>query len=75
MDRTDCQNERFSSKTVGIVFIVLSILLLTIGLVILPVVGFVFAVPLLMLGIGMIMSPESKTCQLIMNRLGTTKKV
>ncbi|MFZ1201159.1 MAG: hypothetical protein WAO07_13415, partial [Desulfobacterales bacterium] len=59
--------------TVGIVFIVLSILLLIIGLVILPVVGFVFAVPLLMLGIGMIMSPESKTCRLIMGGLGAKK--
>jgi hypothetical protein len=73
MNKTDCDNERFSSKTVGIVIIVVSLLLLTVGLVVLPVVGFIFAIPLLVLGIGMIAAPESKTCQLIMDGLRTKK--
>ncbi len=73
MNRTDCDNERFSSKTVGIVIIVVSLLLLTVGLVVLPVVGFIFAIPLLVLGIGMILAPESKTCRLIMDGLRTKK--
>lgn len=73
MNKTDCQNERFSSRTVGIVFIALSLLLLTVGLVVLPVVGFIFSIPLLVLGIGMIAAPESKTCRLIMNGLRTNK--
>jgi hypothetical protein len=73
MNKTDCDNERFSSKTVGIVIIIVSLLLLTVGLVVLPVVGFIFAIPLLVLGIGMIAAPESKTCQLIMDGLRTKK--
>ena len=46
--------------------IIVSLLLLTIGLIVLPIVGFIFAIPLLVLGIGMVAAPESKTCQLIM---------
>lgn len=66
MDQVDCRNERSSSKTVGVIIIGLSLLLLTVGLLLLPVVGFIFAIPLLILGIGMIVAPESKTCRLIL---------
>jgi hypothetical protein len=68
-NKTDCRNERVSSKTVGIGFIIVSLLLLTVGLVVLPVVGFIFAVPLLVVGIGLIAAPESKACRLIMDGL------
>ena len=67
MDKNECQKERLSTKTVGIVIIVASVLLLTIGLLLLPIVGFFFAIPLLILGIGMVAAPESKTCRLIMS--------
>ena len=69
MNKTDCKNERVSSRTVGIIFIVLSLLLLSVGLVVLPVVGFIFAIPLLLLGIGMIAAPQSKACRLVMDGL------
>ena len=71
MNKTDCKNERVSSRTVGIIFIVLSLLLLSVGLVVLPVVGFIFAVPLLVLGIGMIAAPQSKACRIVMDGLRT----
>ena len=73
MNKTDCENESLSSKTVGIVIIIVSLLLLTVGLVVLPVGGFIFAIPLMVLGIGMIAAPESKTCRLIMDELRTKK--
>ena len=65
MDKNDCQNERLSARSIGILVIIASLLLLTIGLIVLPIVGFIFAIPLLVLGIGMMAAPESKTCQLI----------
>ena len=71
MDRFDCQNERSSSKTVGAAIVGVSLLLLTVGLLVLPVVGFIFAIPLLILGIGMLVAPESKACRLIMQSLRT----
>jgi hypothetical protein len=73
MNKSDCQDERLSSRTVGIVIIVVSLLLLTVGLIVLPVVGFIFAVPLLVLGISMLTAPESKACRLIMDNLPTKK--
>ncbi|MRR30066.1 hypothetical protein EG834_07050 [bacterium] len=65
MDANECKQERFSSRTIGVVFLVVSILLFVIGLVVLPVVGFIFAIPLVLIGIVMLMAPESKACQMI----------
>jgi predicted membrane protein len=65
MDANECKQERFSSRTIGFVFLVVSILLFVVGLVVLPVVGFIFAVPLIVIGVVMLMAPESKACQII----------
>lgn len=69
MDRDDCKNEKFSARTVGILVIIVSLLLLTVGLIVLPVVGFIFGAPLLVLGLALIFAPQSKTCQLIMDKV------
>ena len=65
MDTNECKKERFSSRSIGLVILVISMLLFIVGLVVLPVVGFIFAIPLLILGIAMIAAPESRACQLI----------
>ena len=65
MDANECKQERFSSRTIGFVFLAVSILLFVIGLVVLPVVGFIFAIPLIVIGVVMLMAPESKACQII----------
>lgn len=65
MDANECKQERFSSRTIGFVFLVVSILLFVIGLVVLPVVGFIFAIPMILIGIVMLTAPESKACQMI----------
>ncbi len=65
MDANECKQERFSSRTIGFAFLVVSILLFVIGLVVLPVVGFIFAIPLIIIGVVMLTAPESKACQMI----------
>jgi hypothetical protein len=65
MDANECKQERFSSRTIGIIFLFVSLLLLVIGLVVLPVVGFIFAIPFIILGVTMLAAPESKACRLI----------
>lgn len=65
MDTNDCKQERFSSRTIGLVFLTVSILLFVVGLVVLPVVGFIFAVPLIVIGVMMLAAPESKACRLL----------
>lgn len=71
MDLNECKQERFSSKTIGLVFLIASVLLFAAGLVIVPVVGIIFAIPLLIIGIAMLTAPESKTCRMIRGKLGT----
>lgn len=65
MDAASCDRERFSSRTIGLLFLGIAAVLFIVGLVILPVVGFVFAVPLLVIGVVMLIAPESKACRLI----------
>jgi predicted membrane protein len=65
MDANECNVERFSSRTIGFVFLTVSLLLFVIGLVVLPVIGFIFAVPLIIVGVVMLAAPESRACRLI----------
>lgn len=65
MDANECKQARFSSRTIGVVFLVVSIPLFVIGLVVLPVVGFIFAIPLIIIGVVMLAAPESKACKMI----------
>lgn len=69
MNKEECKNERISNKTLGILVIFASILLLGVGMIILPVVGFIFAAPLLIFGFALIFAPQSKTCRLVMDGL------
>jgi len=65
MDANECRQERFSTRTLGFFVLAFSMLLFLVGLVILPVFGFVFAIPILILAVLMIAAPESKACRLI----------
>jgi hypothetical protein len=65
MDIKECRKERFSSRSLGLVVLVVALVLFAFGLLIVPVVGFVFSVPLLILALTMIAAPESRACRLI----------
>ena len=49
MNKYDCKSEKTSSRTVGLIMLALAVIIGGIGGVIIPVLGFVFAVPLLIL--------------------------
>jgi hypothetical protein len=68
MNRQDCINEKWSSRTIGLIVLPLAIALGFLGFLILPVVGLFFALPLLILSIAFITAPESKVCRLILGR-------
>jgi hypothetical protein len=68
MNRQDCINEKWSSRTIGLIVLPLAIALGFFGFLILPVVGLFFALPLLILSIAFITAPESKVCRLILGR-------
>ena len=65
MNKNDCKSEKLSSRTLGVILLSLALPLAFIGGLLLPMVGFFFAVPLLLLGGVLLLAPESKTCQLI----------
>ena len=65
MDANECKQERFSSRSIGLVFLVVSLLLVVVGLIILPVVGIIFALPLIILGIMLVAAPESRACRML----------
>jgi hypothetical protein len=65
MNKNDCNSEKLSSRTLGFILLPLALLLALVGGLILPIVGFFFAVPLLLLSGVLLLAPESKTCQLI----------
>lgn len=65
MKRSDCVKEKLASRTIGFIVLPLGLFLGFIGGLILPVVGFFLAIPLLIFSAVMIMAPESKACRLI----------
>lgn len=68
MKRQDCINEKWSSRTIGLIVLPLALALGFLGFLILPVVGLFFAVPLFILSFAFIAAPESKVCRLILRR-------
>ena len=68
MNRQDCINEKWSSRTIGLIILPLAIALGLLGFLIVPVVGFFFAVPLFILSFAFIAAPESKVCQLFFKK-------
>jgi hypothetical protein len=66
MNKSDCVSEKISSRTVGFVILPLGLLLGFVGAMIVPVLGIVFAVPLLILSGVFIAAPGSKVCRLVL---------
>ncbi len=68
MNKQDCANEKWSSRTIGMIILPLAVALGALGFLILPVVGLFFAIPLFILSFVFIAAPESKACRLILRR-------
>jgi hypothetical protein len=68
MNKTDCVNEKWSSRTIGFIVLPLALVLGALGALILPVVGLFFAIPLFILSFVFIAAPDSKVCRLILRK-------
>jgi uncharacterized membrane protein len=68
MNKEECINEKWSSRTVGLLVLVIALPVAFIGSLIVPLLGLVFAVPLLLLSFVLIAAPESKVCRFIMRK-------
>lgn len=69
MDRADCKREKISSRTVGLILLPFALLISFAGFMVIPIIGILFAFPVLALAFILIAAPESKVCRLITNKL------
>lgn len=68
MNKIDCLSEKLSARTLGLLLLPFTFALALIGGIILPVIGFFFALPLVILSGALLFVPESKACRLITER-------
>ena len=68
MNKQDCVNERISSRTVGFVLLLVSMVIGFVGSLVLPNVGLFFAVPILLWSFAFLAMPQSKICRMILNK-------
>jgi hypothetical protein len=65
MDRIDCLREKLTSRTVGFILLPFALLIAFAGFMVIPLLGFFFALPVAALAVILIAAPESKVCRLI----------
>jgi len=65
VNQIECFSAKMSSRTLGIIILPLALFLAFIGAIVLPIVGFLFALPLLIMSGVLVFAPESKACRLI----------
>jgi type IV secretory pathway TrbL component len=65
MDKSECVQEKKSSRLVGFIILPFGLILALASFFFLPFFGLLFAVPLLVLATALIVAPESKICRLI----------
>ena len=67
MNNSKCLSEKIFSRTVGGILLTISFVIAIIGSFIIPIVGLIFAIPVLMGGLFFITSRGSKACRLVIN--------
>ena len=65
MNKIDCSSEKLSSRALGLILLPVAFVIAFIGSLVLPIIGFFFAVPLLLMSAVLLFAPESKACKLI----------
>ena len=65
MNRNECRLERVSNVTVGFFLLIIGLLFTLIGIMVIPVIGLLVAIPVLIIGVIFLASPRSKACSII----------
>ena len=69
MNKADCVREKISSRTVGFILLPFALLIAFAGFMVIPILGVIFALPVLGLAVILIAAPESKVCRLITSKI------
>ena len=65
MNKTDCKYERVSNVTVGFLLLIIGMFFTLIGIMIIPFLGLLIAIPVLIIAVIFLASPRSKACAII----------
>ncbi len=68
MNKKDCKFERVSNVTIGFLLLVIGVFFASIGIMIIPFIGLLIAIPLLLIAVIFIASPRSEACALIVEK-------
>lgn len=71
MDKNECVREKYSSKFIGTIILIVGLLLALVSFALAPFVGLIFALPIIILAIAFITKPDSKVCRLILGKAGS----
>lgn len=65
MNKLDCKMERLSNVTIGMILFIIGLGFTLIGIVVIPVVGLIIAIPVLILAGIFLAAPRSKACAML----------
>ena len=65
MNKTECKLERISNVTLGFFLLIIGLMFTLIGIMIIPVIGLLVAIPVLIVAGIFLASPRSKACAII----------
>ena len=68
MNKADCKYERISNVTVGFILLIIGLFFTLIGIMIIPVIGLLVAIPVVLIAVIFLASPRSKACSLIVQK-------
>ncbi len=66
MNKLKCAAEKMTLKTLGLIIAPFVLFFVVVANVVLPVIGFFFALPLIILNVLLVSAPKSRTCQLLL---------
>jgi hypothetical protein len=65
MNKTECKLERVSNITIGFFLLIIGVMFTLIGIMIVPVIGLLVAIPVLIVAGVFLASPRSRACAII----------
>ena len=68
MNKTDCKLERVSNVMVGFLLLIIGAFFTLIGIMIIPVIGLLIAIPVLCIAMIFLASPRSQACSIIVQK-------
>ncbi len=65
MNKTECKFERVSNLTIGFFLLIIGLIFTITGIMIVPVIGLVVAIPVLIIAGVFLAAPRSRACAII----------